>query len=52
MVINCRFGADDFECARLFHPIVTDEGLCCVFNMLHPRFMYRKRWETPFSFDS
>nr|XP_016942505.1 pickpocket protein 28 [Drosophila suzukii] len=42
MVINCRFGADDFECARLFHPIVTDEGLCCVFNMLHPRFMYRK----------
>lgn len=43
MVIHCRFGADDYECARLFHPIVTDEGLCCVFNMLHPRFMYRKR---------
>ncbi|XP_052856781.1 pickpocket protein 28 [Drosophila gunungcola] len=42
MVINCRFGADDYECGRLFHPIVTDEGLCCVFNMLHPRFMYRK----------
>ncbi|KAH8344719.1 hypothetical protein KR067_004836 [Drosophila pandora] len=42
MVIGCRFGGDDYECARLFNPIVTDEGLCCVFNMLHPRFMYRK----------
>ncbi|KAH8361996.1 hypothetical protein KR200_002218 [Drosophila serrata] len=42
MVIACHFGADDYECARLFHPIVTDEGLCCVFNMLQPKFMYRK----------
>ncbi|KAH8291565.1 hypothetical protein KR018_000846 [Drosophila ironensis] len=42
MVIGCRFGAEDYECARLFNPIVTDEGLCCVFNMLQPRFMYRK----------
>ncbi|KAH8238628.1 hypothetical protein KR032_011917 [Drosophila birchii] len=42
MVISCHFGADDYNCARLFHPIVTDEGLCCVFNMLQPKFMYRK----------
>ncbi|XP_022208993.2 pickpocket protein 28 [Drosophila obscura] len=42
MVIGCRFGADDYECARMFYPIVTDEGLCCVFNMLHPRFMYKR----------
>ncbi|XP_001355027.2 pickpocket protein 28 [Drosophila pseudoobscura] len=42
MVIDCRFGADDYECARMFYPIVTDEGLCCVFNMLHPRYMYKR----------
>ncbi|XP_030380834.1 pickpocket protein 28 [Scaptodrosophila lebanonensis] len=41
MVIGCRFGAEDYNCARMFLPIVTDEGLCCVFNMLHPRFMYK-----------
>ncbi|XP_068158189.1 pickpocket protein 28 [Drosophila tropicalis] len=42
MIIGCRFGAEDYNCARVFYPIVTDEGLCCVFNMLHPRFMYKK----------
>ncbi|XP_060661442.1 pickpocket protein 28 [Drosophila nasuta] len=41
LVISCRFGAVDTRCERTFHPIVTDEGLCCVFNMLHPRFMYK-----------
>ncbi|KAH8387987.1 hypothetical protein KR093_010782, partial [Drosophila rubida] len=41
LVIGCRFGAVDTRCERTFRTIVTDEGLCCVFNMLHPRFMYK-----------
>ncbi|TDG39513.1 hypothetical protein AWZ03_014061 [Drosophila navojoa] len=41
MVIGCRFGAVDYHCERMFQPIITDEGLCCVINMLHPRFMYK-----------
>ncbi|XP_017850493.1 pickpocket protein 28 [Drosophila busckii] len=41
LVIGCRFGALDNQCERMFYPIITDEGLCCVFNMLHPRFMYK-----------
>ncbi|XP_059223215.1 pickpocket protein 28-like [Stomoxys calcitrans] len=40
MLIACRFGGTDYDCRRLFHAIVTDEGLCCVFNMLHPKFLY------------
>ncbi|XP_034490319.1 pickpocket protein 28 [Drosophila innubila] len=41
LVIGCSFGAVDNHCESMFHPIITDEGLCCVFNMLHPRFMYK-----------
>lgn len=44
MVIGCRFGAVDYHCERMFQPIITDEGLCCVFNMLHPRFMYKHQY--------
>ncbi|XP_030245969.1 pickpocket protein 28-like [Drosophila navojoa] len=43
MVIGCRFGAVDYHCERMFQPIITDEGLCCVINMLHPRFMYKHK---------
>ncbi|KAM8720425.1 hypothetical protein ACLKA7_006470 [Drosophila subpalustris] len=41
LVIGCSFGAVDNQCESMFYPIITDEGLCCVFNMLHPRFMYK-----------
>ncbi|XP_037931939.1 pickpocket protein 28-like [Teleopsis dalmanni] len=40
MVVGCRFAGSELNCSQVFHPIVTDEGLCCVFNMLHPKFMY------------
>ncbi|XP_073828620.1 pickpocket protein 28-like [Musca autumnalis] len=40
MLISCRFGGINYNCQRIFHPIVTDEGLCCAFNMVHPKFLY------------
>ncbi|XP_037931932.1 pickpocket protein 28-like [Teleopsis dalmanni] len=40
MLIACRYAAADVNCNDLFHPVVTDEGLCCVFNMVHPSFRY------------
>uniref|UniRef100_A0A1I8PI06 Pickpocket protein 28-like n=1 Tax=Stomoxys calcitrans TaxID=35570 RepID=A0A1I8PI06_STOCA len=43
MIIGCNFGALDYNCKEIFRTIVTDEGLCCVFNKLHPKFMYKSR---------
>ncbi|XP_065365443.1 pickpocket protein 28-like [Calliphora vicina] len=40
MLLDCRFGGRNYNCSHIFHPLVTDEGLCCVFNMLNPKFMY------------
>ncbi|XP_061401142.1 pickpocket protein 28-like [Musca vetustissima] len=40
MLVECRFGGKYYNCSHLFYPLVTDEGLCCTFNMLHPMFMY------------
>ncbi|XP_037930550.1 pickpocket protein 28-like, partial [Teleopsis dalmanni] len=40
LLISCRFGAINYDCKTIFRPIVTDAGLCCVFNMVHPEFMY------------
>lgn len=28
------------NCMDLFLSMLTDEGLCCTFNMLHPMFMF------------
>ncbi|XP_061397103.1 pickpocket protein 28-like, partial [Musca vetustissima] len=40
MIISCWFGGVKYDCLRIFHPIVTDEGLCCAFNLVHPKFLY------------
>ncbi|XP_058977979.1 pickpocket protein 28-like [Musca domestica] len=40
MLVSCRFGGMAYDCLRIFHPIVTDEGHCCAFNMVHPKFLY------------
>ncbi|XP_075157998.1 pickpocket protein 28-like [Haematobia irritans] len=40
MLVSCRFGGIDYNCKRIFHAIITDEGMCCAFNMVHPKFLY------------
>ncbi|XP_055844441.1 pickpocket protein 28-like [Episyrphus balteatus] len=40
MLLECRFGGIDYNCDDIFQPILTDEGLCCSFNTVHPAFMY------------
>ncbi|XP_073828623.1 pickpocket protein 28-like [Musca autumnalis] len=42
MLIGCNFGGVDYNCADIFRTIVTDEGLCCVFNKLDPKYMYKR----------
>lgn len=44
MIIGCNFGGADYNCKDIFRTIVTDEGLCCVFNKLDPNFMYKPKY--------
>ncbi|XP_054087734.1 pickpocket protein 28-like [Zeugodacus cucurbitae] len=41
MILQCKYAGLEFNCTELFRPIITDNGLCCVFNMIDPKFMYR-----------
>ncbi|XP_017493088.1 PREDICTED: pickpocket protein 28-like [Rhagoletis zephyria] len=42
MILRCNFGGKVFNCTEIFRPIITDNGLCCTFNMVDPKFMYRE----------
>jgi len=43
MLRFCRFSAIEYECKNLFREIITDEGLCCVFNFLPPERLYKRQ---------
>lgn len=40
MLKFCRFATVDEMCMDLFLSMLTDEGICCTFNILHPKFMF------------
>lgn len=41
MIISCSFGGLPYECNKIFYTILTDEGLCCNFNGVHPKFLVK-----------
>lgn len=41
MLVKCRFGLETFNCMNLFDTVLTDEGLCCIFNPVEPQFLYK-----------
>nr|XP_036231447.1 pickpocket protein 28 [Bactrocera oleae] len=41
MLLSCSIGSSVKNCSDLFREIMTDEGLCCVFNVLHPDFLFK-----------
>lgn len=40
MLKYCRFAMEEENCMDIFLSVLTDEGLCCTFNILHPRYMF------------
>lgn len=42
MLVVCRYALKEHKCMDLFDTVLTDEGLCCTFNSVHPMFMYKK----------
>lgn len=43
MLRYCRFSGREVNCHEIFRSIITDEGLCCVFNILPAPFLYKSR---------
>ncbi|XP_017026962.1 pickpocket protein 28 [Drosophila kikkawai] len=41
MLLFCRFSAVERNCSHLFQQVLTDEGLCCVFNFQPPEYLYK-----------
>lgn len=41
MLVVCRYALKKYKCLDLFDTVLTDEGLCCIFNSVHPMFMYQ-----------
>lgn len=41
MLKICRFGTKIINCDVNFTSVLTDEGLCCSFNTIHPMLMFK-----------
>ncbi|XP_062136872.1 pickpocket protein 28 [Drosophila sulfurigaster albostrigata] len=41
MIVSCMFEQKNVPCTDIFREFFVDEGLCCVFNFLHPYYLYK-----------
>ncbi|KAL0818256.1 hypothetical protein ABMA28_008749 [Loxostege sticticalis] len=41
MLTACSWGSKNMSCVDLFNAQLTDEGLCCTFNVVHREMMFR-----------
>lgn len=41
MLVTCHFAMEEYKCMELFDSVLSDEGLCCIFNGVHPAFLYK-----------
>ncbi|XP_019890716.2 pickpocket protein 28-like isoform X1 [Musca domestica] len=46
MIVACQLSSVDMDCSELFREVLTEEGLCCSFNGLHPKFLYKGNYYT------
>ncbi|XP_031626094.1 pickpocket protein 28-like isoform X2 [Contarinia nasturtii] len=44
MLIRCDYGGFESECMSLFKSILTDEGLCCIFNGLSEQRLMKDKY--------
>uniref|UniRef100_A0A1I8PXN5 Pickpocket protein 28-like n=1 Tax=Stomoxys calcitrans TaxID=35570 RepID=A0A1I8PXN5_STOCA len=45
MLIYCKYGPYEEKCSDLFREILLDEGLCCVFNQIHPFYLFKGEYK-------
>ncbi|XP_070071467.1 pickpocket protein 28 isoform X2 [Drosophila takahashii] len=41
LIVSCTFHQQQIPCTDIFREIFVDEGLCCIFNFLHPYYLYK-----------
>lgn len=41
MIQLCKFGMKNIECDNSFSSVLTDEGLCCTFNAINPKLLFK-----------
>ncbi|KAH8418494.1 hypothetical protein KR009_005673 [Drosophila setifemur] len=41
LIVSCTFHQNKIPCTDIFREIFVDEGLCCIFNFLHPYYLYK-----------
>ncbi len=46
MMISCTYGGFEFNCTEIFITVLTDEGLCCVFNGVHKKFIAKSEYKS------
>lgn len=42
MITLCKFGMQMIDCDKSFSSVLTDEGLCCTFNAVHPSLLFNE----------
>lgn len=42
MIESCQYASRILNCSEVFQEILTDDGICCSFNILAPKYMYKK----------
>lgn len=52
MLMDCRFGIHTFNCSEYFNTVLTDDGLCCNFNALHPSFRFKEPYNLVDDFET
>lgn len=45
MIVSCQFGHLNMNCSKIFNRILTDGGLCCIFNGLHKKFIVKLEYD-------
>lgn len=41
MIKMCKFGMESIDCEHTFGTVLTDEGICCTFNAIHPTVLFK-----------
>ncbi|EDV52668.2 pickpocket protein 28 isoform X1 [Drosophila erecta] len=41
LIVSCIFHQQRIPCTDIFRETFVDEGLCCIFNILHPYYLYK-----------
>lgn len=45
MIVSCEYGHINTNCTKIFSSILTDGGLCCIFNGLHKKFIMNLEYD-------